>query len=105
MTDSEKALAAALDKGGFKPKPRPNSTKAVHALNGAHALLAKALLYVKQAKDELGDVRIREPMVYPLITDVDAVLTLIRSTMADLTHVAETPRGLALKTETPEEGP
>lgn len=73
MTDSEKALAAALDKGGFKPKPRPNSTKAVHALHGAHALLAKALLYVKQAKDELGDVRIREPMVYPLITDVDAV--------------------------------
>lgn len=73
-------------------------------LNGAHALLAKALVFVKQAKADVEDVRFRKPAYSFLVTDHDSLLRMLRSMMQVITEFKETPQGLALKTETPEEG-
>lgn len=84
--------------------PRSNSPAAIDMLNGAHALLAKALVFVKQAKADVEDVRFREPAYPFLVTDHDSLLRMMRNMMQVINALKETPQGLALFTETPEEG-
>ncbi len=80
-----------------QPKSRPNSPAAVYRLDGAKALLAKALLFVKQAEENVDEVR-RVPNVALVI-----VVDELRHQMRLLSDAAQGQNGLSLKTETPEE--
>lgn len=79
---------------------RPNSPGAVYRLEAARALLAKAVTFVKQAKDDLEEVRY---VIEPLL-DCQNILLSLNHTRTELTKLGERDSGLRLRSETPEEG-